>query len=323
MNIVKKPILGIILLCSTIQLVYTYWFLYDQNKIQTEMVPMVDQPHNSILSFLYTTKAGQLIRYGLTKKWFSIAAGIYCDQSISKHHIPSFIETHNINMNEAILQPQEFNTFNEFFTRRLKEHARPIDSDTHSIISPADGNILVFHHCSTRATFPIKSVTFNLEQFLDNKQLAQEFANGTVVIIRISPQDYHRFHFPCTCLPAAPQKINGKFESVNPIAYYTGIQPLTENERRLYTLKKDDFDNILMVSVGALCVGKIIETYQPNTRYEKGAESGYFSFGGSTIVLIFKQGSVEIDKHIITHSQQNKETPIKMGQKIGIFSQKN
>lgn len=315
MNIIKKPLL---LICSAGQLLYANWFLHDQKKTSKELALKVEQS-NTMLNFLYSTNPGKLIRSGLTKKWFSIAAGMYCDSSLSKYHINSFIIANNIDMNEAIQKAEEFATFNEFFTRKLKTEARPIDQQANSIISPADGNILVFQHCATTKKFPIKSVSFNLEQFLNDQKLAEEFANGTVVIIRICPHDYHRFHFPYTCIPAVPQKINGNYESVNPIAYYTGIQPLTENERRLYMLKTTTGDDILMVSVGAMCVGKIIESYQAHTQYEKGAEAGYFCFGGSTIVLIFKHGTIQIDKHIMVNSLENKEMPIKMGQKIGIM----
>lgn len=285
-----------------------------QNRLETMKFETVESTF--LLRFLYKNTLGRVIRNGLTKKWFSSLAGHYCDRQISKVHIKPFIEEHTIDISEAQKSVDEFSTFNDFFIRTLKPHARPIDNDPLNIVAPADGQLIIFENIAQTMLFPIKQTNFNLEQFLGDKSLAEELNGGTIMIFRLAPWDYHRYHFPISCTPSTAKTINGRYESVNPLVYYMGIQPLTENERHVSILKTTQCNDVVMISVGALCVGKIIETYQPHQHHQKGAEAGYFCFGGSTLVLIFKEGTVEIDKNILANSQNGKETPIKMGMKI-------
>lgn len=269
-----------------------------------------------LLQFLYTNFFGSFIRASLTHKWFSVFAGWYCNRSISKFHIQSFVKNHAIDLCQAEQSLNQFKTFNEFFIRKLKPEARPFDVNPHTIISPADGKVIIFNNCSQSMNFPIKQAQFNLEQFLGCPQLSNTFEGGTIMIFRLAPHDYHRFHFPLDCIPLTTIMINGRYESVNPLVYYTGVQPLTHNERQLTLLASRQCGTVALVSIGALCVGKISQTHTPHRWHKKGDEAGYFSFGGSTIVLVFKKGTLEVNPEIISNSIEGRETAIKMGQKV-------
>jgi phosphatidylserine decarboxylase len=283
---------------------------------------MSTQKTPSTLSFLYTNSIGKIMRLCLIKSWASALAGWFCNRKVSSWWIPSFVKTYHINMHEAREPLATYKTFNEFFIRKLKPSARPIDNNLDAIISPADGTILVFENISQTMCFPVKECHFNLATFLGGTRLAHAFEGGTLVLLRLAPWDYHRFHFPISCTPSKAQRIKGIYESVNPIAYLCGIQPLTQNERHIMFLKTDSCDPVCMVSVGALFVGAIKETYVAENNYNKGDEAGYFCFGGSTIVLAFKKGSIKLCQEYVHHSQQGKETPIQMGQSIGHRVQK-
>ena len=82
-------------------------------------------------------------------------------------------------------------------------------------------------------------------------------------------------------------------------------------------LQTDWCEDIAMVTIGAMFVGKIIQTFIPNKTYKKGDEMGYFAFGGSTVVLLFKKGVLKIDQKFVDHSRQNIETVVKMGERVG------
>lgn len=225
-------------------------------------------------------------------------------------------------MEESEKSLHEFTSFNDFFTRTLKKDARPIDPDIFHITSPADGTILVMENITLNDTpFVIKQARFNLIQFLGNPELAQQYEGGTLVVIRLAPHDYHHFHFPLDCTPSPAHRINGIYESVDPLVYSNGIQPLQHNERRLYLLESVQAGTVAMMSVGALCVGKIKETYIPQMTYRKGDQAGYFLFGGSTVVLVFKPGTITINDSIKQASMVGIETPIKMGAKFGSLNQ--
>ncbi len=312
------PLFLISTLLGSLANTYTFLYTHSQKPVQItcKNMPKINKK-NSLLDFLYYNRLGKLIRNGLTKKWFSILAGIYCDLSLSKMHIRSFIQAHAIDWTESQKQPHEFRSFNDFFIRTLKPEARPIDLEPLSITSPADSYIIVKETITNTMQFPIKNSNFTLEQFLGDALLAQSFEGGTMFIFRLAPYHYHRFHFPLTCTPLPSKTIHGRYESVNPLVYFSGIQPLTVNERHLYELDTTLCGTVPMVSVGALCVGKIVETYQPTTReHKKGDEGGYFCFGGSTLVLLFKKNTITVNTDILANSLIGQETPIKMGQKI-------
>lgn len=321
MNIFYKKISIIAFLIITAQnLASLPSFSYAQSQeLQKEKIVIKNHSKApSFLNFLYENSIGKIIRWGLTKKWFSSVAGFYCNRAISKYHIKSFIKNHNIDITQAQKSLKDFTCFNDFFIRTLKPEARPLSKDPSTLISPADGHIIIIENITNSLHFPVKESGFNLAHFLANQELATQFEGGTLMIFRLAPWDYHRFHFPLDCTPAQPQTISGIYESVNPLVYYTGIQPLTENERHLYLLQSTSCGTVAMVSVGALCVGKIIDTYQPYKKYQKGDEVGYFCFGGSTLVLVFPKGSIKVSEEIIKNSQEGKETSILMGAPIAL-----
>lgn len=275
-----------------------------------------------MLPLLYNNKIGSLARYILTQPIFSYTAGWYCDTHISTIHIKPFIKLYNIDMHEALLPVSEYKTFNDFFTRKLKAEVRPIDTHPLALISPADGTVFVKENIHIKDEFPIKGRSFDLGLCLQNAKLAAEFEGGTLILIRLAPWDYHRFHFPCDALVSAPEKINGRYESVHPLVYKS-IQPLEHNERTLIKLKSPLFGDILYIPVGALFVGSIITTYTPTESYAKGDELGYFAFGGSTIILVFKKNAIQLDHKLLDNSRSDLETPIKMGQPIGFHTSFN
>lgn len=251
---------------------------------------------NKLLSFVYKSR---LLRLILIRPFVSKVAGIIADSRFSKVFIKSFIKKHSINMDEALTT--DFNSFNDFFIRKIKPRELG-----RGFISPSDSKLFVIPDVSQADTLFIKSNKFSLEEFLGDKQLAEDFYGCMVLIFRLSPEDYHRFHFPIDCRPSVPRVINGLYDSVNTLVYASGYQPLLTNERHLIKLD----DNTIMIPVGALCVGRITETYTSEEQYMKGDEVGYFSFGGSTVVVLSK-GIKVLDKYL-----SGKEVQVKMGESL-------
>jgi phosphatidylserine decarboxylase len=277
----------------------------------------IDKPGKA-LSLIYEYRLTYPLRLVARSRVVSALAGWYTRCPISARHIDSFIASNSIDMTEAVLEKSNnYATFHDFFIRKLKPTARPIDQDTRSIVSPADGAIIGINDLSLEPEFMVKRRSFNLTQFLGCPKLADEYKDGSLVMIYLGPWDYHRFHFPVAGSACTAKTIPGVFESVHPYIYRLGIQPLLENERHITIIRPERAPTspIACVSVGALAVGKITETYLPETFYTKGAELGYFSFGGSTVVLLFKKGAITLAKNLSLEP-----TTIKMGQQIGYFT---
>jgi phosphatidylserine decarboxylase len=92
---------------------------------------------------------------------------------------------------------------------------------------------------------------------------------------------------------------------------------LTENKRVLTCLNSDDFGQVLVLEVGATCVGSIINTYDPNVPMMKGDEKGYFSFGGSAVITLFERNRIQLDEDLLKHSSEGRELYAQMGDRLG------
>lgn len=272
-----------------------------------------------ILNFLYKNRMGRLFRYFFNNRFAARLSGIYQDSRFSKKNILPFIKKHKIDTSEFLNKVSDFKSFNDFFIRKLKHDARKINFDENLLVSPADSKLFVIPEVSRETNFFVKNKKFNLKQFLKEDKLAKEYEDGAMMLFRLAPYDYHRFHFPVDCLASKSKNINGILESVNPIVYKSGIQPLTENERQVIILKNTVFGEIIVVLIGAMFVGKIVQTYLPDKNYKKGEEVGYFEFGGSSIVILVKKDALKIKENFVKNSQEGFETEVKMGQSINEF----
>lgn len=265
------------------------------------------------LHWLYSNPIGKLSLYGIVKRKFvSEWYGNRMDNPESAEKITDFVKDYNINIDET--KKQDFTSFNDFFTRELKPDARKIDTNKNILISPADGKIFAYNNIS-KQDFIVKGYKFNLQQFLNDTNLAKKYENGSLVIVRLCPTDYHRFHFPVDGTVSATQKIEGPLFSVSPIALREKIEIICRNKREYTVIETQKFGNIIFAEVGATMVGSIIQTYE-NKQIRKAQEKGYFKFGGSTIVLIFENGKINIDRDLLDNTTKQLETEVKMGERI-------
>ena len=271
------------------------------------------------LSWLYDNRVGKsTLKVLVRKKLFSSLYGKFQDFSFSKKKISKFISDLEIDMTEAKIEDLSvYKNFNEFFFRELKPNARPINCDDNILTSPADGKILAYENIDIDKIIQVKGMYYSLKDLISDSSIAYEYAKGTCIVVRLAPSDYHRFHFPTSGTISQTNRIDGLYNSVNPIALKSIANLYCQNKREYSMLKSDNFDDILMLEVGATCVGSIIQTYTPNSHVNKGDEKGYFKFGGSTVILFLKQGMLKIDEDIIKNTNEGFETKVNMGEKIG------
>ena len=137
-----------------------------------------------------------------------------------------------------------------------------------------------------------------------------------MLIIRLCPADYHRFHFPIDGTICYEKKIEGDYFSVSPIAVKKMLEIFCLNKREYCLIENKNFGNVLMAEIGATMVGSIVQTYEENVS-EKGKEKGYFKFGGSSIILIFEKNKIKIDDDLLNNFNNDMETRILMGEKLG------
>jgi phosphatidylserine decarboxylase len=248
---------------------------------------------------------------------FSQLYGAFQKSCFSRYKIRPFIDAFRVDETEFLDPVSSYRSFNDFFIRKLKPSARPLAHGSDVAVLPADGRYLVYQNIEQANGFLVKGHKFSLRELLKSDQLAKRYAQGAMVIARLCPTDYHRFHFPCSCEPEKAQLINGPLYSVNPIALKQNIDILSQNKRVITQLNTKQFGTVLYIEVGATNVGSIVQTYTPNEHYDKGDEKGYFSFGGSCLILLFEPSRIQLDQDLIEVSERKLETRGLLGQPLG------
>lgn len=272
------------------------------------------------LVWLYNNPIGELSLNTLVKrKFLSDYYGKRMDSPESADKIEPFVAEYEIDL--SITQKQEFSSFNDFFIRKLKPEARPINEDSIVVVSPADGKILAYKDISNK-DFIVKGYQFNVLEFLKDTTLAKKYEDGSLMLFRLCPVDYHRFHFPVSGRVSEVTQIDGDYYSVNPIAIKKIVEVFCLNKRAYVTISTTEFGDVIMAEIGATMVGSIIQTYNGDLA-NKGEEKGYFKFGGSSVLLLFEKGEIEIDTDLLINTANNFETEVKMGERIAKGIQKH
>lgn len=271
------------------------------------------------LRWAYGNLPGRLtVALAVKRLWFSRWYGWRMDQPGSRKKVKPFIYSYSVDSEEFADSPDDYDSFNEFFYRKLRPNARPIAEGEAVAVFPADGRHLAISNISTADTFYIKDQKFDLEAFLGSKELADEYEGGALLISRLCPADYHRFHFPVRGTPNAARVLKGSLRSVSPLALRRNLAILWENRRALTQIDSETFGTVLMVEIGATCVGGIHQTYEPMKLVPKGSEKGYFSFGGSCVATLFSKDRIRFDDDLLEHSASGCEVYAKMGDPCGV-----
>nr|NGX33041.1 Phosphatidylserine decarboxylase proenzyme [Candidatus Anoxychlamydiales bacterium] len=219
-------------------------YLFDREK-KRKIVEKVY--FKTALEFLYSNNVfSKFFLFFFTKfSFLSKFYGFINSKKTSKFKIKPFIKHFDIDEREFAKNMKDFKSFNDFFIRKLKKDARKIDLDENTLTFPSDGRFLAFSKVSDIDNFSIKNHKFNLNEFLQDEQLTKKYSDGAMLLCRLAPDDYHRFHFPIDCIPTEAKLINGYLYSVNPIALRKNIKILSENKRMITTLKTKKFSDVL------------------------------------------------------------------------------
>jgi phosphatidylserine decarboxylase len=220
-------------------------------------------------------------------------------------------------VDEFAKKPYAFKTFNEFFYRALKPGARPVAGDERVAVLPADGRHLAFQNVDAAAGFYAKGQRFDLKAFLGDEALAAKFAGGAMLISRLCPVDYHRFHFPVAGMPTEARLINGFLYSVSPVALRRNLAYLWENKRMVTLVESPAFGTVAVCEIGATMVGSIFQSYLASRPVARGEEKGWFKFGGSCVVTLFQPGRIRLDADLVEQTAAGLETYARMGERLG------
>ena len=255
-------------------------------------------------------------QYILPKHLLSRSLGALASRDLgwfTQFLIKRFIKAFNIDMTEALYEnPSAYKTFNDFFTRPLKEGIRPIEANEDQLCHPVDGSVSQFGDINRDRIFQAKGHDFSLTTLLGGKpELAEVFKGGKFATIYLAPKDYHRIHMPVEGTLTDTLHVPGELFSVNPLTA-ENVPGLFARNERVVTLFDTPYGKMALVLVGATVVasietvwagnitppaGKYVQHWQhngENIQLSKGDEMGRFKLG-STVVLCFEPGKIEFE----------------------------
>ena len=264
------------------------------------------------LKYCYCTRLGKPARSIMTKPFITALMGAYMDTRLSTKRIEGFVRHNGIDMSEYV--ECGYRCFNDFFTRSIKPGARPVSFDPDVLISPCDGYMSAYR-ISSDSVFSIKDSYYNVEDLVGGSEIAQEYISGTCLVLRLGVENYHRYCYVDDGFKSRNYHIPGRYHPVQPIVVRK--HPVFIQNTREYTvLYTKNFGIVTQIEVGACLVGRICNHHEAGV-IRRGEEKGYFCFGGSTIVLLFKEGSVDIPQEVFDATSEGKEAIVKYGEAIG------
>lgn len=285
-------------------------------KVETEQVY-----GNAWLEWAYRNRVGHFLTDRIfSRRFVSRLFGAYEDSPLSRSRIPEFIRQYGIRLED--FEKVEYRNFNEFFIRRFKSGVRPFSTSEKIFSAGAEARYLVFEHLRSRQKFPVKGIEIDLAELLGDASLSSKFEGGSLLLARLCPVDYHRFHFPFSGKLVLHRRLKGRYHSVNPVAIAVAPRVFLENERQVSLLEHPHFGACAMIEVGALGVGKIVQSaWSEGTplpfQFEMGQEKGYFLFGGSTVIWLVEKGKIRLSEDLLKNSAEGLETWVPLGQPLG------
>jgi phosphatidylserine decarboxylase len=272
-----------------------------------------------LMRLFYGTRAGSRLTSSLfVKRWLSYFGGLYYDSPASKRKIRKFVRQLDIDLEECEKDLRDYRSFNDFFARKLRPGARPVDTDQDAFLSPGDGRLLVFPRVDEDTLSYVKWAPICLmDLFNKDAELVERYRGGSCGVLRLCPSDYHRFHFPTSGTVGPTTRVKGLLHSVNPYVLNQKRPVFAMNKRTLCTLQSPVFGPVLLMEVGAMGVGSIVQTATANSEVQAGDEKGYFKFGGSTTLFFLEKGRILFDEVLVRNSESGIETLVRMGESIG------
>ena len=280
--------------------------------------------------FTYWQRAKVAFQYIMPQLYLTQLAGWFAQQkwgAVTHFVIKVFAKKYNVDMSEAKKENfSDYESFNQFFIRELKDDARKINENPTALCLPADGRVSQIGHIDDERLLQAKGHFFSLSDLLaGDEELVNTFKNGEFATIYLSPRDYHRVHMPCDATLRKMIYVPGDLFSVNPFLAEHVPNLFARNERVICVFDTA-FGPIVQILVGATITASMstvwagvinpprtgevkVWTYQGDNaiKLTKGQEMGAFQLG-STVINLFPANSVTLAEHLEV------DVPVRMGE---------
>ncbi|MCR8645205.1 archaetidylserine decarboxylase [Paenibacillus sp. N1-5-1-14] len=248
-----------------------------------------------------------------SRKWISQLTGKFAKSKVSRTLIPRFAKTYGIPIEDAEKEIHEYQSLNDFFTRKLKAGLRPLDTEVNSLLSPVDSLITGMGPIEEGLILNVKGQDYTVDDLLNHSPRRINYENGFYFVLYLSPTDYHRIHSPVTGTILEKEHVPGKVYPVNDFGLRYMRKVLSRNER-LITIMNCEQGEVAVIKVGALNVASIQYSKDIRTNMQAGDDLAYFEFG-STVVLLLENDIFTPREDLEVGSK------VKMGEKLGVLKE--
>lgn len=259
----------------------------------------------------------------LASRLMGAAARVRLPQPLGRTAVAAYSRVFGVNLRDIdpLTLEEGFESFDAFFTRRLREGARAINRSSTTMVAPSDGELRDVRPVERGTEVMAKGESFSLGELLADQELAELFVGGHAATIYLHPRDYHRVHAPCDALVRRATHVPGRLLPVTQASLAREPKVFALNERLIHVLETG-FGWVAVVMVAAFGVGNMtcayhrfephprelqVHTCEPPARLRKGDELGIFHLGSTVIVLT--QGGVRPAELVVP-------APIRLGEAL-------
>lgn len=280
-------------------------------------------------------KAGRIVIFffkvipkGMISRFFGYLTGLRIHRFILNFIIGWYCRKFPVKKDEILYPPDGFKTFDDFFTRKLKEGIHRIDASPDAIVSPVDARISYFGRINKKSIIQAKGIDYSLEALVPSAT-GKQFIDGDFITLYLSPGDYHHIHSPVAGNIIGFFNIPGKLYSVQEFMV-KGLKGLFSKNERVISYIRTDRGLVAVCKIGAMNVGRITlhyagvvtnRTFRHRNEFfypekfcphvKKGENIGTFHLG-STVILLFQKDMIKFEKLEIGNT-------VRLGQRIAVY----
>lgn len=249
-----------------------------------------------------TYAAAQILRV-LPRERITRAVGRLCElrlhPAVASAVVGLYARAYQVDMHEAVTPDGGFSSFDDFFTRPLRDGMRPLCPDRDAIVSPADGRIDSFGPIEHDGAFKVKGQDYTALDLVGDPDDARRYEGGQFAIVYLSPRDYHRVHAPVAGKISLVRSFPGELFPVNAIGERHFPKLFAVNRRVAICIDTEDHGRVTVVMVGAIVVGRITvsgidardvplgeHTLSPAFEVARGDEIGMFHLGSTAVIFV-------------------------------------
>ncbi len=251
-----------------------------------------------------TYAAAQVLRV-LPRTSITRAVGRLCDAHLPPRVVNAavnlYVRAYRVNLDESVVPEGDFPSFDAFFTRTLRDGARPIQGSADAVVSPADGRLDDLGPISAGGRFTIKGRDYRIADLVGDPAEVPRYEGGQYAIVYLSPRDYHRVHAPVAGKVTLIRSLPGDLYPVNSIGEQHVPSLFATNRRVAIVIDTETHGRVTVVMVGAMIVGRITvsavdapdvplgdHVISPPQIVDRGGEIGIFHLGSTAVIFVEK-----------------------------------